>query len=181
MSDLKSVRATLVSIAHPERVLRYADDLMELLRKQGDAFELTAKDAWMKPLLEFYTQDLEGWMNFIKGVRDRLDPQSEEFAAVRDFHKVVNVRFIQRRTRSIIDVATDVAIQKGMLPPDFLSKQRYAKRCVQAWKMRKDNMLNIERKASKNGRISLDVRERMLKEFWDMVADEVNNGEVPKP
>ena len=181
MSDLKTVRATLVATAHPERVLRYADDLMDMVRKQGGDFELPLKDAWLKPILEFYTQDLEGWMKFIKNVRDRLEPHSGEFRAVHEFYKVVNVRFIQRRTRSLIDIATDTAIRKGLLASDFLSKQRYAKRCVQAWKARKDNLMNMERKASKTGRISLDVREALLQDFWDLVSDEVNNGEVPKP
>ena len=179
--SLKEVRQTLLTVSNPERILRYAGDLMEMRRKQGDEFKLTAADAWLKPLLEFYTEDLEGWMNFIRGVRDRLEPKSDEFTAVHEFYKVVNVRFIQRRTRAILDVAVDVAVRKCMIAPDYMTKQRYAKRCIQAWKARKDNMLDVVRKSSKTGRISVSHREELLRDFWETVSAEVNNGEVPKP
>jgi hypothetical protein len=170
----------LLQIAHPDRILKYVDGLMELRRKHGDEFVLTANDTWLLPMLEFYTEDLEGWMNFVKNVRDRLEPRSPEFVGVNDFYKVVNVRFIQRRTRAILDVAVDLATRKGMIDQSWTAKQLYAKRCIQSWKMRKDNMLNAVRKTSKTGRVSLSHREELLKEFWDMIADEVNNGEIPK-
>jgi hypothetical protein len=180
MSELTNVRDTLLTISHPDRLLRYADDLMEMRRKQGDQFTLTAKDVWLLPILEFYTEDLEGWMNFLKNVRDRLPESSAEREAVQDFYKVVNVRFIQRRTRSILDVAVDVATKKQMIENNWNAKQLYAKRCIQSWKARKDNMLTNVRKSSPTGRVSLDHREELLRDFWEMVSEEVNNGEVPK-
>lgn len=180
MSGLKEVRATLLAISHPEKVLRYADDLMELRRKQGDGFKLNSADAWLLPLLEFYTEDLEGWMNYIRGVRNRLEEGTAEREAVQDFYKVVNVRFIQRRTRAIIDVAVDLAVRKGSIDDTWAAKQLYTKRCIQAWKQRKDNMLKIVRSNSPTGRVSLDHREQLLRDFWEQVAEEVNNGEIPK-
>lgn len=86
-----------------------------------------------------------------------------------------------RRSRAIIDVATNIAVRKGMLEDRCEEKQRYAKRCVQTWKLRKDNLLESLRKSSPTGRVSVDHREDVLREFWDQVAEEVNNGEVPKP
>ena len=44
-----------------------------------------------------------------------------------------------------------------------------------------DNLLESLRKSSPTGRVSVDHREDVLREFWDQVAEEVNNGEVPKP
>lgn len=181
MTTLREVRDTLTQIGHPERVLRYADDLMELRRKQGAEFKLNAADAWLKPLLEFYTEDLDGWVKFTKNVRDRLDKTSTEYRGVYDFHKILAVRNIQRRTRAILDVAIDLAVRKGYIGGAFEEKQRYAKRCIQVWKMRKDALLNNIRRASPTGRISVSHREEVLAEFWDNVAQEVNNGEIPKP
>lgn len=180
MSDLKSVRDTLVAVAHPDKILGYIDDLMDMRRKQDSGFVLAAKDAWLLPALEFYTEDLEGWMNFVRNVRERLPAGSAEREAVQDFHKKLGVRFIQRRTRAILDVAVDLAMRKGYIDTQWASKQVYAKRCIQHWKLRKDNMLTNVRKGSPTGRVSQDHREQLLRDFWEMVAAEVNNGEIPK-
>lgn len=181
MSDLRKVRDTLLEVANPDRILRFADEEMDKLRAQGDMYELAARHAWLKPLLEFYTEDLDGWVKFIKGVRDRLEPKSNEYKEVHAFYKTISVRAIQRRTRAIQDVATSLAVRKGLIPDAYDAKLRYAKRCVQAWKARKDNLLKTIRASSPTGRISIDHREEVLKEFWEGVADEVNNGEIPKP
>ena len=181
MSDLRSVRETLLSISNPAQVLRFADDEMDKLRRQGSMYELSSRHAWLKPLLEFYTEDLEGWLKFIKGTRDKLDRKSAEFRDIQEFYKVLSVRWIQRRTRAIIDVATNLAVRKGILEDTYEAKQRYAKRCVQVWKTRKDLLLDGIRRASPTGRVSIDHREDVLRAFWEQIADEVNNEEVPKP
>lgn len=180
MSALKELRDTLVSISHPERVLRIADHYLQEFEKLGDAFVLPSEYALVKPVLEYYHGDLTGWVKFIKGVRDRLPKGSNEFAEVQEFYKVISVRAIQRRTRALIETATEVACRKGMINGSWESKQRYAKRCIQAWKLRKDNMLNAIRKASPTGRISVDHREDEPRQFWALIEQEVNNGEVPK-
>lgn len=181
MSDLRKVRDTILESANPDLVLRFADEEMDKLRAQGEMYELAARHAWLKPLLEFYTEDLEGWVKFVRGVRDRLPAKSAEQKAVQAFQKVLNVRAIQRRTRAIIDVATSLAVRKNLIPDEYDVKLRYAKRCVQAWKLRKDNLLKSVRASSPTGRVSADAREEILRDFWEQVADEVNNEEIPKP
>lgn len=187
MSDLKEVRDTIVSIANPVEVLRFADSEMDKLREQGSMYELSARHAWIKPILEFYTQDLEGWLKFVKSVRNKLAPAkrgdllTDEYLAVQAFYKVLQVRWIQRRTRAITDVAVDLAVSKGLIEDNWVSKQRYMKRCVQFWKARKDAMLDAVRKASPTKRVSVDHREELLALFWDQTATEVNNGDIPPP
>lgn len=181
MSTLKELRQTLLTISHPERVLRMADHYLAEFEKLGDSFVLPAEYKIVKPVLEYYANDIGGWVKFLKGTRDRLPRGSDEYHEVHELYKVVNVRAIQRRTRALIDAATDVACRKGLLDNTWDAKQRYAKRCIQAWKMRKDNMLDAIRRVSPTGRVSQDHRERELAAFWQLVEQEVNNGEVPKP
>lgn len=181
MSTLREVRDTLTKISHPDRVLRYADGLMELRRTDGESFKLNSADAWLKPILEFYTEDLDGFVAFVRNVRDRLDNKTEEYRGVYEFYKTLNVRSIQRRTRAMLDVAIDLAVRKGYIENSFEAKQRYSKRCIQSWKARKDAMLANVRNSSPTGRVSLSHREELLSEFWSNAAAEVNNGEIPKP
>lgn len=181
MTTLKELRETLTSISHPERLLKLADEYLRRFEEMGDSFILPAEHAIVKPVLEFYKGDLDGWVKFVKGTRDRLDKHSDEFKGIHEFYKVLNVRAIQRRTRAVIDVATEVARLKGLIADNWMVKQHYARRCVQAWKLRKDQLMDEVRRTAPKGRISQDHREALLKDFWAMIAEEVNNGEVPKP
>ena len=132
-------------------------------------------------LIEFYTEDLDGWILFVKNVRDRLPNGTGEREHVQDFFKLLGVRSIQRRTRAILDVAVDLAIRKNLIQDCKADKDTYAKRCIQSWKKRKDNMLKTVRTASPTCLVSVDHREQLLRDFWAQIADEVNNGEIPKP
>lgn len=186
MSDLKSVLATLLSIGHPDRILRYVDAEMQLRAEHFDVWELKAKDHWLLPLFIAYAEDLDSWVKFAKLVRDRLapdrgEPASSDYLGMRDFHKKVNVRRIQRRTRALQDTATSIAVKTGVLPDTWTDKQRYMKRCVQFWKRRKDAMQESVRQASPNKRISVDHREELLDAFWQQMEDEITNGVIPPP
>lgn len=187
MTTLKEARDTIVSIANPDRVLRYCDDLMDLRRKQGPSFKLNAADAWLYPILEFYTEDLDGWVKFVCNVRNKLapkekgEPLSDEYVAVQHYFKVIQVRQIQRRTRAILEVATDIAVKRGLVDDIYVVKQRYHKFCIQTWKKRKDAMLDAVRRASPTGKVPLDHKSELLLEFWDKLASDVNNGDIPVP
>jgi len=181
MTTLREVRDTLLTIAHPERVLRLADSYLQRFEEFGEDFVLPKEHVIVKPILEHYVGELEGWAKFVKSVRDRLEKRSQEYIEVREFYKVLNVRLIQRRTRALLDTAVELACRKGMIDPSWETKQRYAKRCIQSWKKRKDNMLEAVRKDSPSGRVSLSHREELLHEFWAGLAQEVEAGEIPKP
>lgn len=181
MATLREVRDTLLNINHPDRILRLADNYLQQFDELKDQFVLPREHAFVKPILEHYVGDLPGWVKFVKGIRDRLEPKTQEYVDVRELHKVLNIRMIQRRTRAILDVAVELACRKGMIDASWESKQRYAKRCIQTWKKRKDNMLDNVRRESPTGRGSVSHREELLREFWETVAAEVEAGEVPKP
>lgn len=181
MTTLKELRDTLTQIAHPDRVLKLADRYLQDFEERKDEFILPKEHALVKPILEYYVGDLDGWKKFIRIVRDRLPPSSQERHDVQELYKLICVRVIQRRNRVLLEAATDVAIRKNLIPSSWDTKQRYAKRCIQAWKIRKDNMLRAVRQQSPKGRVSADHREQLLREYWDQVAAEIENGEVPKP
>ena len=178
---LRDVRDTLLQIAHPDRVLRYADGLMELRRKHGDNFTLTSADAWLLPLLEFYTEDLDGWCKFVRGVRDRLEPKTPEYDGVHEYFKVITVRNIQRRTRNLTDIATVLAVKRRLIPDTYDAKQRYAKRCIQFWSLKRRTLLANARLASPKKRLSLGEQEEILADFWDGIEQAVTNREIPAP
>lgn len=181
MADLKQAFRTIVDSDNPAALLIWADEEMQKIPRQGDMYELSRNYAWMQPVLEFYTYDLEGWVKFVRKVRDKMERRSKNHMETAAFSKMLLIRSIQRRTRAILDVAVNMAVRKGLIPDERMAKERYQKRCVQSWKQRRDNLLKMVRASSKTKRISRDELETVVADFWETVASEVNNGEVPKP
>lgn len=183
MSDLAELRRTLLAIAAPDQWLILADKYIEQYQEFSDSnmFELPAKHAWLEPAIAYYAGDLEGWVKFVRSVRDRLPPKSIEFDKVHDYYKDINARMLVQRQRRLEDMAYDVAVRKRLLADTPENRSRYAKRCTQLWKKQRKNMLDTVRADSPTGRVSVDHREKLLKEFWENIASMIDNGEVPKP
>lgn len=57
----------------------------------------------------------------------------------------------------------------------------FIKRCIQHWKKRRATMLDAVRSTSPTGRVSASHRTELLKEFWEQVETDLNNGEIPPP
>lgn len=183
MSDLAEFRRTLLAIASPDQWLILADDYIKRFESFSDTdqFELPAKHAWLEPAIAYYANDLKGWVKFVKSVRDRLPPNSDEFAKVFSYYKSVNSRLLVQRQRRLEDMAYDVAIRKRILEDTPDNRKRYAKRCTQVWKKQRQLMLDSARADSPTGRVSVDHSADLLKEFWKNIEAMIDNGEVPKP
>jgi hypothetical protein len=180
--NLKEFRDTLLRIDRPEDVLRLADTYLHQMETMGDTFILPKEHAMVKPVLEQYAGDLSGWVKFVKNVRDRLPVTGRQFhEGVQELYRTLVVRKTQIERRARLDAAVSVAVQKKLITNDYVTKQNYANRCTQVWKLRRDKMLEIAAKQCRTGRLSVDERETMLEEFWSNVTEEIENGEVPKP
>lgn len=182
MTSLREARDRIAAHENPVSVLIYADKLMDNVRSMGPMFKLNQDDAWLLPVLENYSEHLDLWVAFVKNVRDKIErpARNQQFHDVQEWFKKLSVRLIVQKTRAILAVAVPLAIRKGMIENTVAEKNRYANRCSAEWKRRRKNLLDGARSKSTTGRVSLDVREALLKEFWDNIAAEVNNGELPK-
>lgn len=179
--SLKEVRDTLLQIAHPAVVLQQVDDYMELLRKHRGNFELPYALAWTKPLFEFYTEDLPGWIKFVRHVRDKLNPEDPDFKALQAFNEKLGSRMAIQRSRELVNLAMIIAVRKGLIEDTPDAKARYAKRCKTTWALRRKRTLANARMASSKKRLSLSEQDEVLKDFWENLELEINNGEIPPP
>lgn len=178
--DLKEFRSTLLRLDRPEDVLRLADKYLTQQQEMGDNFVLPREHVMVKPVLDYYAGDLAGWVKFVKGVRDRLPVDGRTYhAGVHDLYRLLNIRLVQQQRRERLDAAVAVAVKKKFVRDSYEDKQRYARRCTQTWKLRRDNMLKAH--VPDRGRISVAEREELLEDFWKQIEAEIANGEVPKP
>lgn len=180
--DLREFRDTLLRLDHPEQVLELADKYLSMFEEMGSNFVLPREHILVKPALDYYVGDLAGWVKFVKGVRDRLPMDGRQYhSGVQEFFRKLEVRLTQQERRERLDAALTKAISKRIIPDDYDSKVRYARRCTQSWKLRRDNMLKSASASTKTGRLSVAERETLLAEFWSNVDAEIANGELPKP
>lgn len=181
MSDLAEMRRTLLWIAHPEKWLKEAERYIKAFEEAPDMLEIPAAHAWLAPAVTYYARNQDGWISFVRSVRDRLTPGSPEYEAVRDFHADIDARRYVNRTRRLTAAALEVAITKGMIKrSDAPAKVAYVNRCRQVWKKRRELLLKAAREETPNKRLSVDVQAGLLAEMWSDIESEIANGEVPK-
>lgn len=181
MSTLRELRDTLLTISHPERWLILADDYLNRFEAQGKEFILPKEHKILAPILNHYVGDLEGWMRFVRSVRNGLPPRSLEYSRVHYVYSKVESRFLVGRERRLTGLALDVALAEKLIPDTKEAKARYADRCRQHWKKLRAAMLNEARRASPTGRVSMNHRKELLKAFWAQLENDLNNGKIPPP
>ena len=180
--NIKEFRDTLLRLERPEEILRLADEYLQDLEHKGDRFILPREHIVVKPALEYYAGDMEGWVRFIKSVRDRLPVDGRRYhSGVQSFFRTVIIRLTQTQRRARLDAAVEMAVRKRLITNEYDDKMRYARRCTQVWKQRRDNLLRQHSAQTGSGRLSVEEREELLAEFWAGVANEIANGELPKP
>jgi len=180
--DLREFRDTLLRLDRPEEVLQLADTYLTHMAELGDEFILPKKYEIVKPVLEYYSDDLEGWVKFVRGVRDRLPMSGRQYhPGVNALLRKLEIRLTQQKRRDRLDSAVTMAVRKSIIESNYDAKVRYAKRCTQAWKMRRDTMLKNAAMSAKTNRLSVAERELLLSEFWQNIEAEIQNGELPKP
>lgn len=182
MTTLKELRDTLLRVDHPERILLLADSYLSQMEKMGDNFRLPKEHALVKPILEYYANDLEGWVKFVKGVRDRLPTHGRQFhSGVQSVYRTLEIRLTQQERRVRLDAAVNTAVKKRLIEDSYDVKMRYARRCTQAWQLRRATLLKNAANSTKSGKVTVAEREQLLEEFWRNIDLETQNGEVPKP
>lgn len=181
MTELQKLRAALLKAENPGKALKLADDYLLDLERKGEDFILPRAHAPLLPILEAFSEDLPGWVAFLKSVWKALEQGTERYDGVKKVFDSVEVRMYQQRIRRLAALARDVALRKGIIPDEPADKERYVKRCRKVWTDRKLLLLRNARTMSPKGRLSESHRAELLAEFWQQLEDELNNGEVPKP
>lgn len=179
--DLKQFRDMVLRLDHPEDLLHLADKYLQDMEAKGEHFILPREHAAVKPVLEYYAGDLEGWVRFVDSVRLRLPKVGRRYhVGVSKLFRMLETRLIQQQRRERLNRAITAAIAKGLITDSHDEKQRYARRCVSTWQNRKELLLKNMAATARHGRITTDERATALKEFWERVDAEIDNGELPK-
>ena len=180
-NELRDLRDRLLTLDHPDKLLRMADQYLSTYALMGETFVLPKEHALLRPIIEYYAGDLLGWLKFVRGVRDRLPPRSVEQGAVQMFYRTLDVRATQQSRRERITIAVSNAVKARAIADTPDAKQVYARRVVQAWSRQRYAEMDEARGRTVRPRLTTEERSEILEKFWEKIDEELSTGGFPQP
>ena len=179
VSPLKECTNTL--LRNPDKVkdwLSLADKYMQTFAKDEDLFLLPKAHEFLKPLIEAYAKNSEGFAHFLLGLRDCYDKRSAQFVEVQAIFRRVNGRNVQQSRRERIGRAVDKAEElHGEIP--YTQRMQWMANLEHAWAQRRLAFLEVQRDRLKLERLNTELRTEYLLEFWDIIDTEIYKGNIP--
>ena len=178
-SPLSAVTATL--LRNPDKVkewLTIADKHMTSYEDNPEVFLLPKAHEFLKPLIETYSNNLEGFTQYLLELRDNFDRKSRQFVDVQAIYRRLNGRYVQqsRRERMARAIIKAEALF-GEIP--YTKRMQWMAEQEHVWAQRRLAFLEQQRKRLKQERLSTELRTEMLLEFWDIIDTEIYKGELP--
>jgi len=178
-SPLSAVTATL--LRNPDKVeewLTIADKHMTSYEDNPEVFLLPKAHEFLKPLIEEYSNNLEGFTQYVLEIRDSFDRRSLQFVKVQAIYRRLNGRYVQqsRRERMARAIIKAEALY-GEIP--YTKRMQWMAEQEHIWAQRRLAFLEQQRKRLKQDRLSTDLRTEMLLEFWDIIDTEIYEGNLP--
>ena len=178
-SPLSAVTATL--LRNPDKVkewLTIADKHMTSYEDNPEVFLLPKAHEFLKPLIEAYSNNLEGFTQYLLELRDNFDRKSRQFVDVQAIYRRLNGRYVQqsRRERMARAIIKAEALF-GEIP--YTKRMQWMAEQEHVWAQRRLAFLEQQRKRLKQERLSTELRTEMLLEFWDIIDTEIYKGELP--
>ena len=168
-------------LRNPDRVqdwLKLVDNYMQTYAQNADVFLLPKAHEFMKPLIEAYAANLEGFTHYLIGLRDSYDRGSEQFQQIQTIYRRVNGRYVQQSRRDRIKRAVDKAEQMYG-EANYRDRLAWMADLEHEWAQRRLAFLEQQRTRLKLERLSTELRTELLLEFWDIIDTEIYEGNIP--
>ncbi len=158
--------------------LSIADKHMQTYAENPSTFLLPRAHEFLKPLIEAYALNLEGFTEFLVGIRDCFDRHNAAFKDVQAIYRRVNGRYIQQQRRARMDRAIAKAEELyGRV--DYLPRMQWMSDLEHQWAKRRLDFLEANRRRYKQDRLPSEDRVELLAEFWEQIDTEIYEGKIP--
>lgn len=174
-------RATDELLRDPDTVahwLSIADKYMQNYAQNPTAFILPREHKFLKPVIDSYAHNLEGFTHYLAGVRDSMPRKSLAWERTQSLYRRVMGRCVQQERR----LRADRAIAKATElygPIGFHERLKWIACLEHDWAKRRLEFLEKHRRRTENNRLSTDERTEFLLEFWDNIDTEIAEGKLP--
>ena len=178
-SPVSSVTETL--LRNPDKVndwLIITDKHMTSYASNPEVFLLPKAHEFLKPLIEAYSHNLEGFTQYLVEIRDNFDRRSLQYTEVQAIYRRINGRYVQTSRRERIARATAKAEELyGEIP--YTKRLQWMAELEHKWAQRRLAFLEIQRTRLKQKHLETELRTELLLEFWDIIDTEIYKGELP--
>lgn len=159
--------------------LSIADKYMQAYAESPKTFLLPRAHEFLKPIIETYALDLEGFTYYLVGLRDSFDRYSTAYKDIQAIYRRVNGRLIQQQRRERVNRAVAKAEELyGEIP--FTQRMQWMAELEHEWAKRRLEFLEANRRRYENDRLPTEDRAELLAEFWENIDHEIYEGKIPK-
>jgi hypothetical protein len=171
------------SLDHPDeaiQALEMADEYLQMYDRLGDKLVIPKEHAFARPVVEYFAGAPEEYAKWLRKLVDDL-PKSEARRQCHELFRRVNMRHVQRVRRERIGQAVHTAVNLGIIPDEYLVKERYARRCTLVWGAKLKALQNAARASNPHKRLSHEEDDMLREDFWSDVEAQISRGELPEP
>jgi hypothetical protein len=177
--DMDRVTQKLIDDPKAAEQLKFADIYIDQYHRMGaKSFSLPTEHAHLKPIIERYADDLPKFVEFVKGVRDEVEPRSETYISLHELYRTLQVRLVQqiRRDRAARALAW---LEKHYPKATMKQKADWLHKLEQRWGRERFAAMDAARSKGKRDRLTTEEREEVLDQFWREVDDDIKEGSLP--
>lgn len=163
-------------LGSPERVklIDAADAQLKAFADNPQHYRLPKVYQWMKPLLENFSDDQEGWLDLIRAIVESFPKRSDDRMDMRPPLRRAESRVDQQLRRRRVRMALDAYEKTHGAFPDRESRDQYARDIFGLWKVQRSNVIGkIKGKGSHHDRAVA------CRDFWKDVEAQCAAGVVP--
>jgi hypothetical protein len=134
---------------------------------------------WMTPALENFGEDPQGWLRFIRRVRQEFAKRSQASQALARVYRKVDSRVdaMIRRGRLVEAVTAYTATHGAFV--DSKQEKAYTRDLQQLWTLSRKNRLALMRRVHGGEKIPYEVQTGVYDGFWEETDADIKRGEVP--
>lgn len=158
--------------------LTLADKYMQTFAKDPSIFLLPKTHEFLKPLIEAYAFNIDGFVQYIVGIRDSFSKEDLAWEQVQNIQRRINGRYVQQQRRERAQRAIAKA-EELYGETDYHSRLKWVADLEHAWAGRRLLFLDKHRDERKGDRLDTDTRAELLLQFWEIVDTEIFEGGVP--
>lgn len=177
--DLKETTDYLLrNPSNIKKWLTLADKYMQTFAKDPSIFLLPKTHEILKPLIEAYALNTDGFVQYLVGIRDSFSKEDLAWEQVQSIHRRINGRYVQqqRRERAKRAVAKAEALYG---PTDYHTRLKWVSDLEHSWAQRRLLYLDDCRGNFTSDRLDTETRAEALAEFWDVIDTEIHEGKIP--
>jgi hypothetical protein len=151
---------------------------MQTFAKDPSIFLLPKSHEFLKPLIEAYAFNIDGFVQYLVGIRDSFSKEDLAWEQVQSIQRRINGRYVQQQRRERAARAITKA-EELYGKTDYHSRLKWVSDLEHKWASRRLLFLDKHRDSLKGERIDTETRAELLLEFWEIIDTEIFEGDVP--